>query len=184
VVETSQKSDPSEYSSNWISGIGYHVAIEVPDMEHALHFYRDLFGMPVAWRHFVGGTMLASLSGIEGAEAEVVQLSCPGGSRIELISYRPVGQPDPRKLNDQGLNHLSLGVDNVQATYDRLLKDGVDFSCEPIQISDPSHPLYGWFVTYLKDPWGTVLELLGPDPANPTDTGERSDTRLEETRGA
>src|SRR5713101_4510000 len=121
------------YSSEWVSGIGFHVAIEVPDMEEGLRFYRDTLQMDVAWRHFVGGTMLASLSGIPGAEAEVVQLACPGGSRIELISYRPLGRPDPRKLNDQGLNHLSLGVDDVQATYDRLIEAGVEFSCEPIE---------------------------------------------------
>jgi len=161
------------YSSDWVSGIGFHVAIGVPDMDAGLRFYRDALEMKVAWRHRVGGTMLASLSGIPSAEAEVVQLECPGGSRVELISYVPQGGSDPRRLNDFGLNHLSLGVRDVHATYEYLLGRGVKFSCEPIRISDESHPLVGWFVTYLKDPWGTVLELLGPDPTGSAPTGER-----------
>ena len=95
----------------------------------------------------------------------------PGGSRIELI-YRPRG-PDPRKLNDEGLNHLSLGLKTSKHTYERLVKEGVNFFLQAIKIPDETHPLFGWYVTYLRDPRGTVLELLGPDPTSNDDTGER-----------
>lgn len=85
---------------------------------------------------------------------------CPGGSRVELTCYEPAGRRDPPAANDIGPTHLSLQVDDIAATHERLTSEGVDFACAPILIDDPVHPLDGWTVTYLADPFGTTLELL------------------------
>jgi catechol 2,3-dioxygenase-like lactoylglutathione lyase family enzyme len=158
----------SEYSSQWSSGIGYHIGITVPDMDEALRFYRDLLGMEQSWSQTFGGP---GSPPIKGGEKLVVQLICPGGSRLELACYKQKGNYDTRGPNDYGFNHLCLGVSDVRATYRRLLDAGVKFDYEPKQIS--KSPMQGWYVTFFSDPWGTIIELLGPDPEHPADTGER-----------
>ena len=146
-------------------GSGFHVGINVPDLDVALGFYRDRLGLREVWRHPVGGDLLESLTGIPGVRADVVQLAGDGGSRIELTCYAPVGAATPAAANDVGLTHLSLEVDDVRATHARLAGDGVAFACEPLLISEDGHPLDGWWVVYLADPFGLTLELL-QRPAN------------------
>lgn len=142
------------------SGPGFHAAINVGAMEPALGFYRDLLGFPVAWEHVVEGPLLESLTGIPNVRAEVVQLVCAGGSRLELTCYEPVGRRRPPAPNDVGPTHVSLEVDDVGATQDRLEAHAIEFASRPILIEDAAHPLDGWTVTYLQDPDGTTLELL------------------------
>jgi hypothetical protein len=51
-------------------------------------------------------------------------------------------------------------VEDVAGQQRRLEGEGIAFASEPIHIEDPSHPLDGWRVTYLQDPFGITLELL------------------------
>lgn len=142
------------------SGSGWHVGVNVGDMDEALGFYRDLLGFPVAWRHMVEGPLLESLTGIPNVRADVVQLVCSGGSRLELTCYEPVGRVESPAPNDFGPTHVSFEVDDLAATQARLQEAGITFASDPIFIADASHPLDGWTVTYLQDPFGTTLELL------------------------
>lgn len=151
----------AEFDGEAPSGIGFHVGLNVPDMDAALAFYRDLLGLEVSWRHFVSGPVLEEITGIPGAKADVVQLLCPGGSRLELTAYAPTGNRAPRQQNDVGLTHLSFGVKDVEQMQLRLEAAGVKFASRPLAISGSDHPLDGWTVTYLSDPFGTTLELLG-----------------------
>lgn len=159
--------------SQWISGMPYHVGVEVPDIEQGLAFYRDLLGFKEDWRTFVDSPFLADLTGIPGASVTTVHLLVPGGSRIELMEYRPQGTIGGHADNNQGLNHISFGVVDVQATYEALKADGVEFSCEPIEMKgDPEYPAFGYTAVYFKDPWGTTLQLLGPTVPGSIDIGE------------
>lgn len=145
------------------SGSGFHICVEVPDMSIALGFYRDLLGMTLAWQSTFRGEFLDTLTSIPGTEVEVAQLACPGGSRIELACYVPQGERDPRRVIDGGLNHLSLGFHDVRSVYETLLAGGVRFASEPILQSAPGTPVDAWWVTYCYDPWGTPIEIFGPD---------------------
>ena len=60
--------------SKWISGMPYHVGIEVPDMEKALRFYVGVLGFKVDWDEQFGGPLIEKLSGIPGASERCVQL--------------------------------------------------------------------------------------------------------------
>ena len=153
--------EPADYAGELSSGMGFHVGLNVPDLEAGLAFYRDLLGLELSWRHFVSGPFLEKITGIAGARADVAQLLCPGGSRIELTAYLPTGDDVPVRQNRVGLTHLSFGVHDVPGIQRRLEAAGVVFASEPVAIEDPAHPLDGWTVTYLTDPFGTTLELLG-----------------------
>ena len=151
----------ADYDGEHPSGVGFHVGLNVPDMEAGLAFYRDLLGLELSWRHFVSGPVLEQITGIRGARADVAQLLCPGGSRLELTAYVPTGERKPTSQNDVGLTHLSFGVRDVEAVQRRLESAGVKFASRAIAIAGADHPLDGWTVTYLSDPFGTTLELLG-----------------------
>ena len=160
--------------SQWISAMPYHVGIEVPDLNEGLAFYRDLLGFEEAWRTFVDAPFLGDLMGIPGLSVTAVQLIVPGGSRIELMEYKPQGKIGGHAANNQGLNHLSFGVTDVQAAYDSLTAAGIEFTTEPIVLEgDPTFPANGYTVAYFADPWGTSLEILAPTTSESVaDTGE------------
>jgi catechol 2,3-dioxygenase-like lactoylglutathione lyase family enzyme len=155
---------PGDYAGTSRASDGFHVGLNVPDMDVALGFYRDLLGLEVAWRHAVSGQFLEDITGIPGAQADVVHLVVPGGSRLELTCYAPTGSQVPSRQNDVGLTHLSLGVDDVEGVQARLEKAGVTFASKATCICAEAHPLDGWTVTYLSDPFGTTIELLGKAP--------------------
>ncbi|WP_295124943.1 VOC family protein [uncultured Leifsonia sp.] len=163
----SQGLDRGHYLGTGDSGSGFHVCVEVPDMDQALAFYRDILGLEFAWRSTFRGDFLDVLTATTGAEVDVVQLACPGGSRIELACYTPQGQLDTRRVIDGGLNHLSLGFHDVRAVYEVLTARGVRFASEPLLQSAPGTPVHLWWVTYCYDPWGTPIEIFGPDAGVP-----------------
>ncbi len=149
--------------STWISGMTSHVGIEVPDLEEARHFYCDILGFEEAWTADFSGDILDQISGIPGAKEEMIQILVPGGIRIELQKYTPQGTLRESAVNNQGLNHLSFGVKDIYAEYDRLVSLGVHCRCEPLALDlGPGQAVTGFSVVYFEDPWGLTLELLGP----------------------
>ncbi len=156
-------------SGGWVSALGAHVGLEVPDLEEGLRFYRDLLGFEAAHPISVGGAFLESLSGIPGAENRSVWLQVPGGCQIELQQYTPQGTVGDTRVNNQGLTHLSFAVEDVDAEYERLVAAGVRFAAPPVAMDLGDHPLDGHTVAYFSDPWGLALELLGPTPGRSPD---------------
>ncbi|MDX6627392.1 MAG: hypothetical protein QOE56_2381 [Solirubrobacterales bacterium] len=160
-------------ASTWRSGIGYHVGIEVPDMEQARDFYCGILGFEEVWKLEAEGPWLEGLAQLEGAQLETVQLVVPGGSRIELQQYKPQGTVGEAKVFNQGLNHLSFGVDDIQAAYDGVVSAGIKTLCEPTPLDfGDEHPMTGWSVFYFEDPWGLSLEMVGPTPGASQDFDE------------
>ena len=154
-----------DYLGEHDSGSGFHVCVQVDDMERALGFYRDLLGLEVAWSHQFSGEFLDQLARQDGAVVDVVHLAVPGGSRIELARYHDQDPTPERTLAQTGLNHLCLGVRDMDATYRRLSGAGVPFAAPPVRQSAPGAPVDHWWVAYCYDPWGTPIELFSPDAA-------------------
>ena len=152
-----------ETLSTWVSGVTSHVGIEVPDLDEARRFYCDILGFAEAWEIEFERPALEQLSGIPGAKEKMIQIIVPGGVRIELQQYSPQGTIGKSAVNNQGLNHLSFGVKDIYAEYDRLTSLGVNCRSEPIPLDfGPGHPMTAFSVIYFDDPWGLTLELLGP----------------------
>ncbi len=152
--------------SGWISGASFHIGMSVPDLQTALDFYVGLLGFEEVWRKT--DVDMEAVSGVPGLrEKTLVQLLVPGGSRIELQEFDPPGPVVERKLSDSGLNHLSFGVQDINAEYERLKAAGVRFTSEVLPLDfGPGEILTGWSVVYFSDPWGLTLELLGPTPGH------------------
>ena len=152
-----------ELLDDQVSGLAYHVGIQVPDLDQARRFYCDLLGFQELFSIDASGPWLSAIVGLPDASVTSVQLAVPGGSRLELQCYEPQGTVGESRINNQGLNHLSFGVSDVAQAHHRLVEAGVTVRCDPTPIdAGPDHPLTGYSVFYFEDPWGLSLEILGP----------------------
>src|SRR5579884_1082552 len=113
-----------------------HTALKVSDLEAAVHFYRDLIGLP-----FVRSQGPAE-------RPEVVWLR-----GLQLIR-RPAGEIAP----NGALDHIGLGVDNIEAICSRLdqADTPVDTPLEQRQLATGQ----SLKVAFYRDPEGNRVELL------------------------
>ena len=75
-----------------------------------------------------------------------------GDFTLELLHYERPGNPSFRErvMNEPGLTHLSISVDNIKATAEKA----VEYGGEIIDESDVGVALM------IRDPDGQLLELL------------------------
>ncbi|QIO21366.1 VOC family protein [Haloarcula sp. JP-L23] len=131
----------------------HHYAVTVSDLERAVEFYREVLGLEVVSRFSVGGEAFATGVGVDGASADFAHLDA-GGARVELVQYTPEGEPrSDGDLNQPGATHLGLEVDDLDAVYEGL-PDGVE------TLSEPQTTESGTRICFLRDPEGTLVELL------------------------
>ena len=129
-----------------------HIGIAVPDLDAAVESYRTLFGVEPSHRETVAS------DGVETVMFEV------GESRIELLGK--VGDESQianfLEKRGGGIHHVAYGVDDVQATLDRLAGDGVR-----LLDTAPRKGAGGRLVAFVhpKAVGGVLTELCQPDPA-------------------
>ena len=135
-----------------------HIGVCVSDWERSLHFYRDVLGFRYLSELQVGGAPSSTLLQLAQVSLRAIYLE-RDGTRIELLHYAVPGhegQGQPRPMNQLGLTHLSLRVDDLAATVDELQKAGVNV-IEKTRIDLPDFQAAAVFVT---DPDGTLIELV------------------------
>ena len=134
-----------------------HVGIMVSDMEKSLKFYRDLLGLKVKSLEDEEGEFLDNMLAHENVKNKVAKLYAKNDNAlvelVESISH-------PRNKTDRdfftiGASHFALTVDNIDETYDYLIKNGVKFTAPPQQTPDRLVK-----VTFCEDPDGTPIELV------------------------
>ena len=129
-----------------IAGI-HHVAIIASDYARSKHFYTQVLGLPV-----VHETYRAE------RQSHKLDLQLPDGTQLELFSF-PAPPPRPSYPEACGLRHLALRVADMQASVALLAAHGV--AVEPVRVD----PFTGALFTFLADPDGLPIELVGPAPA-------------------
>ncbi len=144
-----------------------HVGICVSDIERSRRFYRDLLGFKEVARLQVVGEPSASLLDLDDVDLHATFWE-RDGVRIELLWYaQPQGEPGPvpRPMNQFGLTHVAIRVDDLDQTLAALRREGVTVLDET-RISNPQ---FGAEVVYVLDPDGLRLELIEApgDPAAP-----------------
>ena len=120
-----------------------HVGLSVRDMEKAISFYRDMIGMEKVFdRSF--DTPLADIIGEKGARARIVHMRL-NNSVVELFDYQNPNARHPygeQSQSNYGLTHVGFLVQDFQATYARLIKKGVKFLGQPVEIRPGVHVAY------------------------------------------
>lgn len=133
----------------------HHFAVTVTDLDRAVAFYRDVLGLAVLTRFSVGGEAFGTGVGIDGASAEFTHMDA-GDARVELVEYTPEGDGVPGSdLNQPGGTHLGLEVDDLDSVHASLPDD-----IEP--IAPPQTSESGTKIMFVRDPDGTLVELLQP----------------------
>lgn len=124
------------------------IVLWVSDMEMALHFYRDLFGLQVISPSQVPNKFLRAGEGANGVPEMIVLVPHPGLS-MEF----------PREKTKRVLHHLAFRVEGAEyeKLRDRLIAAGVE-------VRLGIHPvLKGVRTFYADDPDGNEVECISPE---------------------
>ncbi|HJP05406.1 MAG: bleomycin resistance protein [Chromatiales bacterium] len=135
----------------------HHAAISTPDLEQCVRFYTEVIGGKVAWTFgWPAGTPEADeVTGLQNSEASAAMLKI-GETFLEVFEFtspEPGQQVKLRPVNNHGITHICLEVEDIHAEYERLSAAGMPFNCEP-QAQEGSSMVYG------RDPDGNVVELI------------------------
>ncbi len=139
----------------------YHCGLTVRDIERSIAFYTEKIGLELAWQQESATAYIARLTGIPGTHLLVAYLRPRGteGPYIELLQYlAPPGSPVDTTPNNPGTGHVCFFVEDLDATYERLEAEGVEFVSTPNVIAAGVHA--GMKSVYLLDPDGIRVELF------------------------
>ena len=144
-----------------------HAGLTVPDIEAATRFLSDAFGavtlydvLPADGPDMSGDGPEAELGISPGTRIVHMRLVRIGdGPSLELFRMEECDQADPARLQDWGLTHIGLYVDDIDAACSAFERAGGT-------LLDGPHPLAnnedrdGNAGIYGRAPWGTLIELL------------------------
>jgi lactoylglutathione lyase len=134
-------------------GVYNHTGQVVTDLERSKRFYQEVFGFRPWYEITPPDEATAKLSCLTpplGVTASYLTLD---GFVLELMHYSVPGATvsfRPRTMNEPGLTHLSISVDDVRAKAERA----VEYGGSVIEDSDIGLALF------IRDPDGQLLELL------------------------
>jgi catechol 2,3-dioxygenase-like lactoylglutathione lyase family enzyme len=138
-----------------LSGL-HHVGLTVGDMERSLAFYNGLLGLRVADRGVISGPEIEELIGKPGAELKTADLELGEGRLLELLEGADGADLAP--ADDRV--HFGVTVEDVHATYERLIDAGVVVRGRPVTLNDAGPLWVGVTAIYATDPDGITVEVM------------------------
>ena len=139
-----------------------HTNLVARDWRALARFYQEVFGCePVPPERDQHGEWLDRGLGVAGLHLRGAHLRLPGhgstGPTLEIYTYEPMldgVRPEP---NRPGFGHLAFAVDDVHATWERVL----DAGGQPLgEITSKAVPGVGILeFVYVRDPEGNIIEL-------------------------
>lgn len=135
-----------------------HIGVCVSDWRRSLRFYGDALGFRYVHEIEVQGPERDRLLGLSGVKLRALYLEREG-VRIELLHYESPGhegESAARPMNQLGLTHLSLRVEDLDAFLSELREAGATIH-EETRIDVPRAKTKAIFIS---DPDGTRIELV------------------------
>ena len=134
-----------------------HTGLVVANLQTALHFWCDVLGFRVVRQMDEFGPHMDAMMGLKNVRVTTVKLVAPDERMVELLHFqshpdRPVWEGRPYST---GFTHLAMTVEDLDASCEKLNREGVVFDAPP-QLS----PDGAVKVTYGKGPEGVLLELV------------------------
>jgi methylmalonyl-CoA epimerase len=125
-----------------------HIGVAVDDLQTARNFFRETFDLSASDQENFG-ELLFSFIPMEGTHLELLQSSEPDGQIAKFIQKR-----------GQGIHHIALEVDDVQAELDRLKAKGLKLINEK-----PYRNAHQELVAFIhpKSTFGVLIELIQTD---------------------
>ena len=121
-----------------------HIGIAVKDAEAAAHFYEHILGIPVTER-IERGTSRGAFVKVGGVDFELLENKDPNSAIARHIGKR-----------GEGVQHIALKVENIEAAMEALKKKGMVF------IEGPRPGARGSIIAFLhpKSTYGVLMELV------------------------
>jgi lactoylglutathione lyase len=136
------------------NGVAFnHVGQCVADLERSKRFYCDLLGFEFEREINPPDELSAKLMGLEGPLGMTASYLVRDGLVLELLHYSAAGQTrpyKPRTMNEPGLTHISLSVDDL----DNVLARVADFGGTVLEGTNIGNGVF------IQDPDGQLVELL------------------------
>ena len=134
----------------------HHSGFVVTDLEKATEFYRDVVGLKVLDTRERTGEAISQVVGYEDCHLKAVDVGTGDGHKLELIEYvnPPAGERPSEERSVIGGSHLCFQVDDIDATFQRLVENGGQKMNPPVELAP------GRLACYLRDPDGNWIELL------------------------
>ena len=126
-----------------------HIGLAVNNLEEASRFFRENFDLPVSEKENFG-ELIFSFIPFEGSELELLQSTEEGGQIAKFIQKR-----------GQGIHHIALEVDDIQAELDRLKAKGLKLINEKPYLN--AHKELVAFI-HPKSTFGMLVELIQTKP--------------------
>ena len=133
-----------------------HTGQVVTDLERSKRFYQEVFGFEFWYEIQPPDAATSKLNCLEPPLEITASYLVLDGFVLELMAYGAEGAVNayvPRAMNDPGLTHLSISVDDVRAAANKVVEHGGEI----IEASDVGLALF------VRDPDGQLLELLPAD---------------------
>ena len=134
-------------------GVYNHTGQVVTDLDRSKRFYQEVFGFTPWYEITPPDEMTAKLSCLTPPLGVTASYLILDGFVLELMHYSVPEAAAPfrsRTMNEPGLTHLSISVDDVRATAEKA----VEYGGSIIEESDVGLALF------IRDPDGQLLELL------------------------
>jgi lactoylglutathione lyase len=127
-----------------------HLGQCTTDLERSTRFYVELLGFEVARQLDVPDSASGPFLGIEPPVGLRAVYLVREGFTLELMVFDRPGNPDraERVINEPGLTHLSISVDDLDAVVDRVEELGGQI------VTRLRH------AAMVRDPDGQLLELM------------------------
>ncbi len=135
-----------------------HLALCTSDIERSLTFYTEALGFVLAQSIEALGPPFDTLMELPGTTCSVRQLTC-GDVMLELIGFpgsEVEGQAERGPMNQRGLTHITLSVDDIDAVAAQVAQYGGSVHDET-RIESPFGP-----ILFCTDPDGVRIELIQP----------------------
>jgi catechol 2,3-dioxygenase-like lactoylglutathione lyase family enzyme len=134
-------------------GIYNHTGQVVTDLERSKRFYQDAFGFRLWYEISPPDQPTAQLSGLEPPLDLTASYLVLDGFVLELLHYAADGATAPyrpRTMNEPGLTHLSISVEDIHEGAQRAVELGGSI----VEGTDVGMALF------VRDPDGQLIELL------------------------
>jgi catechol 2,3-dioxygenase-like lactoylglutathione lyase family enzyme len=135
-----------------------HIGICVSDWKRSLRFYHDVLGFRYVHELELSGEPSSTLLQLKDVDFRAVYLEREG-VRIELLHYEMPGTVRgeiPRPMNQLGLTHISLRVDDLDA----VLRELAEADVEVLEQTRIDVPQVNAKAVFISDPDGTRIELV------------------------
>lgn len=125
-----------------------HIGLAVDNLEEARNFFNETFGLSVSAQEQFGELLFSFIS-LGETELELLQSTSAEGQIARFIQKR-----------GQGIHHISLEVDDIQAELDRLKSKGLQLINEK-----PYRNAHEDLVAFIhpKSTYGVLIELIQPN---------------------